>query len=173
MEPTKICFKCGKEKPTTEFYKHKAMGDGYLGKCKECAKKDVKTRYDVLIEDENFLEKERARGREKYHRLNYAETQKRAHIENSNTRRDLKKKGYDLTKLEVHHWDYNLKDDVFLLNPRAHALIHTRLIFDEESKQFTFDGMLLTSKKAHFLTIKYIFDQNNRVYTIDVYPPEN
>ena len=37
----KICFKCGNEKDLNEFYKHKKMVDGHLGKCKECTKKDV------------------------------------------------------------------------------------------------------------------------------------
>ena len=42
MDTLKKCFKCNTEKPFNEFYKHKAMGDGHLGKCKECTKKDVK-----------------------------------------------------------------------------------------------------------------------------------
>ena len=38
---TKICFKCGKERPLSEFYKHKMMKDGHVNKCKPCNKKDV------------------------------------------------------------------------------------------------------------------------------------
>ena len=38
----KRCFKCGKEKNLNEFYPHKQMTDGHLGKCIECTKKDNK-----------------------------------------------------------------------------------------------------------------------------------
>ena len=46
---SKTCFKCKTEKPFEAFYKHAAMGDGMLGKCKECTKLDVhKHRQDNL-----------------------------------------------------------------------------------------------------------------------------
>lgn len=38
----KRCFKCGLELPETEFYRHRDMNDGLLGKCKPCTREDVR-----------------------------------------------------------------------------------------------------------------------------------
>lgn len=65
----KQCFRCGTHKPIGEFYQHAAMADGHLGKCKDCTKREVSIRYRSKVGDLEWVERERARGREKYHRL--------------------------------------------------------------------------------------------------------
>ena len=53
----KTCFKCGKEKDLSFFYKHKRMMDGHLNKCKECTKTDAKTNQAKVGRGYDFSEK--------------------------------------------------------------------------------------------------------------------
>lgn len=57
---TKVCFKCHLELPVAQFYRHPQMGDGYLGKCKECAKKDVRENYAKMRKDKVLYERRRS-----------------------------------------------------------------------------------------------------------------
>ena len=169
MEQTKVCFKCKIEKPLSDYYKHKQMGDGHLNKCKECTKNDVRISYENNIEDPEYIEKERLRGRLKYAKYKYKN--KIQHPENRSTAQFLRKNRIDTTGKEIHHWNYNFKNDVFILHPRAHALIHKHIFFDKETNMFKDkNGILIDTKEQHFYLIKNIFEVNNVNYEIEVYP---
>lgn len=154
---TKVCFKCGRELPLSEFYKHPRMADGHLNKCKDCAKHDVKKDYDRKSKDESWMEKERERGREKFHSLNYKEKEfqhkTRRDFHPSNDRRALKARGYNVEGKEIHHWNYNEPRSVILLSPKAHHRIHKHIIASREDNYcHTLDGMCLDTEDK---TLKY------------------
>jgi len=67
----KACFKCGRTLPLGEFYRHPQMGDGHLGKCKECAKRDVnenRARHSDYYVEYERLRSSRPERREQAHK---------------------------------------------------------------------------------------------------------
>lgn len=66
---SKTCRKCSIAKPLSDFYRHYATADGHAGNCIECVKSQEQLRRRMLLKDPHWVMQERARGREKYHRL--------------------------------------------------------------------------------------------------------
>ena len=174
--PSKKCFKCGRELPLTEFYKHPRMADGHLNKCKECTKKDSRQNYDIKSLDEDWVEKERARGREKYQRLDYKtkpwnnKTRKINQFE-SWTSAALKRRGIDTNGKEAHHWNYNEPKQVFLLSRKAHKRIHQYIIVNYDDKFcYTKEGEKLDTidkAKSYFKGILDKFGINDELELIN------
>lgn len=165
----KKCFKCGIEKDLNEFYAHPQMPDGRVNKCKECNKKDVKDNYFKNRENPEYIEKERARGREKYERLSYVNRKpnkesRKKHMYNyrqkypekyaaKNASQHIEKNNKNN---HLHHWSYNKEHykDVIELTIKHHALAHRFLVYDQERMMYrTINGILLDTKEAH---IEYI-----------------
>jgi len=108
----KICFKCGVDKPISEYYVHNQMADGHLNKCKECAKVDSnKRRHDNI---DYVKEYDRVRGRTDKHRKMVRKTAERV----------LKTKcGKDSVRNSKRKW-YNNNTE----KKRAHTMIRRAVL---------------------------------------------
>ena len=146
---SKVCFKCGVLKPLTEFYKHKAMADGHVNKCKECNKKDVKQNRKDKSEYYKEYDKNRdqtperkalkeayakGKGKDKASeaKKRYIEKnpkKRSAHIAVGNALRDgkLVKQPCQVcgsVNVHAHHCDYDKPFDVLWLCPLHHEAWH-------------------------------------------------
>lgn len=167
----KKCFKCGELKELTEFYKHKQMGDGYLNKCKPCTKKDVKENYSKNSEDQLYVERERARGRNKYHRLYHGTSKaKPQNVIKYHLLYPEKKKAIGRCShvkppqpgLEKHHWSYNEEHykDLIFITKREHMKAHRFIVYDQERMMYRrYDNNeLLDTKEKHESFIFYCIE---------------
>lgn len=146
---SKRCFKCGKEKLITEFYKHPAMSDGYLNKCKECTKNDVRKNYSknhdyyLSYEHERKTRPERKKANLEYmHRKRERRAEMyKAHCAVNNAIRDGKiipqpcEECGSAVRVEAHHEDYSKPLDVVWLCLWCHRKRHKRLISDKASRK--------------------------------------
>jgi hypothetical protein len=140
MIRSKECFKCKTVKPLEEFYKHTAMGDGHLNKCKECAKKDVSKHRLDNIERIRSYDKQRAnlphRKELQYHiTKKWRNEDKRRVIAHNAVARAIKK-GLLIgapcvrcgnIKSLAHHEDYDKPLDVMWLCEPCHKQRHKEL----------------------------------------------
>lgn len=165
---TKVCFKCGKTKKLTEFYRQKTMADGHLGKCKDCTRADVDNRRKYLTENDTaWVEKEAERQRQK-ERKRYFEERKgtkklKKQRKGSGRRYYLKypEKRVARQCAEIiscpkgshrHHWSYKVQhyEDVFVLIRTDHYFLHRYLKYDQGWFCYrTRDGRLLDTRKKH------------------------
>lgn len=130
----KTCFKCGLEKPVTEFYRHSGTADGYLGKCKECAKKDVRKNRKQKIEKYRAYDRERGNRQTNDDLKRYrAENPEKARAHNllnkAVSRGKITRQPCEICgateKIHAHHDDYSKPLDVVWLCAEHHKWIHS------------------------------------------------
>lgn len=160
----KPCIACGQVKPIGAYYQHPRMADGHLNKCKECQKASSRKTYRLRSRDPEWVEAQRARHREKYHRLgdrwNVDATSKRK-VRARYSRRYPYKILAAAAAAEVivpdgrqrHHWSYREEHwtDIIPLRTAPHKRLHRFLLFDPDTRMFRTKpgGDLLDTKAAH------------------------
>lgn len=165
MIETKVCFKCKRELPLSEFYKHPQMGDGHLNKCKECTRKDARKKYTENSANDAYMDKERARGREKYRRLGYRNVpptgkQISKRMLYPALRQTKKAIHADVPKgFELHHWNYRNINEVIVLNRRLHSRLHTKINLDLDAGYYLLGDKPLDTIEKHLSVVKSVCDE--------------
>ncbi|RLG44502.1 MAG: hypothetical protein DRN81_04440 [Thermoproteota archaeon] len=150
----KRCFKCGAEKPLDQYYKHPAMKDGHLGKCKECTKMDARAtragnmEYYQQYDRGRSMLPHRVQARKAHYEQTKDSPERRATAYRANrawlARNPEKRKAYQevakavkkgivkkggcrvcaCSPVEGHHVDYNAPLDIICLCSKHHKEAH-------------------------------------------------
>jgi hypothetical protein len=163
----KNCIICLELKSLSEYYSHSAMKDGTLNKCKSCCKKQAVERSSILSNNKDWVESERKRSVEKYHRLGYKERQfigsKKYPWKSLSKYKSLRKwyttkNGFLDPNIELHHWSYKEENlqDVILLTRSHHKKVHSKLVVLIEERHFNVKetNEMLDTKEKHLNFIK-------------------
>ena len=156
----KTCFKCGRELPVEQFYKHPRMADGRLNKCKKCTQKDVMV--NRIKREKHYRDYERKRAlTPKRKKLVKAYAKENPAIVNAAKRRWAEKNKFkrsaetavtnavrdgklekkpclicgSTTRIHGHHEDYTKPLDVIWLCPKHHSILHyaKRILSEKKS----------------------------------------
>jgi len=154
-ELKKNCPGCNTEKNITDFYSTART-------CKECVRKRTSAREKKLREtNPDWVEKEKERGREKYHRLGCKKPSSEKKAETIRRHKEKYPEKYyakiasqrmPKEKEHRHHWSYNDKHfkDIIHLTNEEHSLLHRFMVYDQERKMYrNLKGVLLDSKDSH------------------------
>ena len=124
---SKVCFKCGADKPLSEFYKHKEMADGHLNKCKSCTKADVAENYAGKREQYASYDRRRFHHPDRKAKVLEYQRRRRARFPDKNRARQAISNGIasgkivrpescsvcgKVGKVQAHHHDYSKPLDV-------------------------------------------------------------
>jgi hypothetical protein len=132
----KTCFKCQRELPVAEFYRHPQMADRHLGKCKQCTRTDVQDNYRkrreqyAHYERKRFQDPERRAAIQHYARISRGRDPMKYQARNAtnNAIRDGKliRKPCEVcgAKAQAHHIDYSRPLDVRWLCHAHHLAEH-------------------------------------------------
>lgn len=161
----KKCIRCGENKELSEFYKHKGMTDGFLNKCKSCCRSESKSREDNLRKNLDWVESEKERGREKYHRLykgKYKQSTERKKEIIDRYKAKFPEKTLCRNKISnikaktkgnhLHHWSYKTENakNVIELTPKKHYSIHRFIKYNQDEMCYmSLNGDLLDTKEKH------------------------
>lgn len=136
---SKVCFRCQQERHLSEFYRHPKMADGYLGKCKDCTRADVRENYLKRADQYRAYEKARNATAERKRALQSACNRSRANGGQKWAARQAVKRAIRsghivrpeacsscgaVGRIEAHHHDYSKPLDVMWLCFKCHRIEH-------------------------------------------------